>query len=90
VTGFWRKKQSLEASMTPYKNLNGNSSVQEYAACPNSLTVKFKDGGTYLYTDSLPGHDRLQTMKQLAEQGRGLASFIVRRVGKDYERKWRE
>ena len=73
--------------MEIYKNLGGNSGVTGYEIEPESITVKFYDGGIYLYTYQSAGKDNIEYMKTLAIAGRGLNSFISRIVKKMYARK---
>lgn len=75
--------------MTTYKNLSGNSGVQSYELGEDRITVQFKDGSQYLYTYNSAGSSNIEEMKQLAESGRGLNSFIKRYVNNKYERKLR-
>ena len=72
--------------MVPYKNNNGNSGVQAYEIGPDYITVKFTNTiRTYTYSYSKAGKEYVETMKQLAENGAGLNSFINRYVQKLYD-----
>ncbi len=73
--------------MEQYKNLGGDSHVAAYEIGPDFIRVQFLDGSIYLYTNASAGSDNIQQMKQLAQEGQGLNSFINRTVRKDYERK---
>lgn len=73
--------------MERYKNLSGNSGVSAYEIAGKSIRIRFKDGGTYLYTYRRPGAEAVEEMKKLAAKGAGLATFINRHVRKTYERK---
>lgn len=74
--------------MIRYRNLGGNSNVSAYRIDPSQITVSFNGGGTYVYTYSSAGVAKIETMKQLANQGRGLNSFIVTKANKSYARKY--
>jgi hypothetical protein len=75
--------------MKHYKNLGGNSGVEGYEAGMDSITVQFKDGASYLYTYASAGASNIETMKQLADGGVGLNSFITRNVRNAYQAKSR-
>ena len=68
-----------------YANRQGSSGVVAYESGPDFIRVAFVDGGVYRYTWARPGARKVERMKQLAEQGRGLASFINRSVRDDDE-----
>ena len=70
-----------------YGNHSGNSPIRSYAASASSIRIWFEDGGIYEYDDSRPGHEHVQAMMRLAEQGNGLATYINRHVRKNYARK---
>jgi len=75
--------------MEHYKNLGGDSGVAAYEIGPGSITVQFKDGSVYLYTDQSAGAASIAEMQRLAKDGQGLNSFINRVVKKGYARKLR-
>ncbi len=75
--------------MTPYRNLSRKSGVVAYRIARDSITVEFEDGAIYLYTEESAGRSNLETMKDLADAGRGLSTFIVRHVRKAYAAKLR-
>jgi hypothetical protein len=73
--------------MTPYKNLSGNSGVEEYEIGPDFIRVKFrKMSKLYLYNHASAGASNIEEMKSLAEAGQGLATFISQNVRDDYVR----
>ena len=73
--------------MKRYRNLEGHSGVVAYDIGPEAIAVKFSGGDTYDYTYRATGRARVETMKALAEAGRGLSTFISRYVRDDYEQK---
>lgn len=76
--------------MTPYRNLSGNSNVVAYEVAGDSIHVVFKSGTyrNYLYNSVRPGRAMVAKMKLLAEQGRGLNSYISSTVKDNFARKW--
>jgi hypothetical protein len=73
--------------MQRYGNLSGNSGVIAYEIAPRSITLKFGDGDTYLYSYERPGREHVETMKALATSGRGLSTYVVRHVKNNYKAK---
>lgn len=76
--------------MTPYLNLSGQSNVIAYEITQDAIHVVFKSGTqrNYLYNSVRPGQAVVGNMKQLAQQGRGLNSYISRVVKSNFARKW--
>jgi len=70
--------------MQPYRNLSGNSGVQAYESGPGYIRVRFVGGQTYLYTDDSAGARNILRMQELADAGRGLATFISTTVRDGY------
>ena len=52
-----------------------------------SITVRFAEGGTYLYDQARPGKLHLAQMIALARAGAGLATYIRQQVRGNYARK---
>lgn len=75
--------------MQHYKDLGGDSGISAYETGPDSITVQFKDGSTYLYNYASAGSSAIETMKQLAASGDGLNAYINRSVKKGYASKLR-
>ena len=75
--------------MKPYENLGGNSGVVTYENGPDFIKVQFSDGSIYRYTYASAGSDNIECMKQLAESGHGLNSFINTNVRNLYAAKER-
>lgn len=74
--------------MVLYGNLGGDSNVVSYEISNDSILVRFRDGGTYLYTSSSAGTANIAEMHRLARAGRGLNTFINREVRKRYAKKF--
>lgn len=71
--------------MQTYKNLGGNSGVKEYSIGEDYIDVKFN--GTkppYGYSYESAGSEKVEEMKKLAVQGKGLNSFIMWKAKDDY------
>jgi hypothetical protein len=84
-TTFHARAQSTKRlTMTRYKALNGNSGLTAYAVSPDSIIVEFKDRRVYLYNYCIPGAKEVEAMKLLAAKGRGLTTFINKRVRNRY------
>lgn len=73
--------------MEPYKNLSGDSGVTHYAIGLGSISVRFRDGTTYLYDAARPGVEHVERMQALARAGRGLSTYISKHVRDAYARK---
>lgn len=73
--------------MKRYKNLSGDSGVLAYETGEDYIKVKFRDGDVYLYNYIVTGRDKVERMKDLAEEGRGLSTFISRYVRERYTEK---
>jgi hypothetical protein len=65
---------------------NPRSGVRYYACGPAFIHVWFKDGRGYEYNQTRPGRHHVETMKRLAEAGRGLATYINQHIGKNFSR----
>jgi hypothetical protein len=73
--------------MQRYKNLSGESGVVAYEIGAQSITVRFRSGERYLYTDQSAGADNIAEMQRLATVGRGLATWISQVVKARHARK---
>lgn len=73
--------------MEKYKNTSGSSGVDSYRIETESITVRFKDGAMYKWTNQSAGSANIDHMKKLALQGSGLNSFINTSVRKKYASK---
>ena len=75
--------------MKRYRNLGGDSGIVAYEDGEDFIKVKFSDGSIYLYNYTIPGPNDVEHMKQLAERGQGLNSYISRHIRKRYIAKLR-
>lgn len=73
--------------MQRYANRNGESGVVAYELGKHSITVQFKSGDRYLYTENSAGADHIARMHTLATEGRGLSTYISQHVHERYARK---
>lgn len=62
--------------MRRYANLSGTSGVAFFEVVEGGIRIQFKDGDTYLYTTASAGSAAITRMIALAEDGRGLATYI--------------
>ena len=70
--------------MEQYANLGGDSNVVAFEIGQGSITIQFKDGAVYLYTNQSAGVAHVAEMQRLARAGQGLNSYISRFVKKGY------
>jgi hypothetical protein len=73
--------------MKRYAGLAGGTGIIGYEPEPEAITIQFKNRETYVYDYQRPGRAKVERMKQLAAEGRGLTTFINRYVRKSYARK---
>ncbi|MES2628462.1 MAG: hypothetical protein V4616_05785 [Bacteroidota bacterium] len=73
--------------MKKYTNHTGNSGIVAYESGPGFIRVKFRDGDIYRYTNKASGKRNVEMMQQLAEEGRGLATYISKWVKDRYASK---
>jgi len=72
--------------MNRYKNLSGNSGVAYYEIGSEYIKVRFNYSNTiYTYSYLKAGEQHVENMKSLAENGRGLSSYIARNVSTLYD-----
>ena len=73
-------------NMEQYRNLSGKSSIQGYEIRPTFIIVRFKKTSReYVYSYKSAGKENVENMKELAKQGLGLNSYIMRHVRNRYE-----
>ncbi|MFW5389327.1 hypothetical protein [Yersinia sp. 2542 StPb PI] len=74
--------------MPAYANKGGDSGVVLYETTADAITVQFKDGWKYVYDATKPGASTVSKMKELAQAGHGLNSYISMVVKKNFSRKY--
>lgn len=73
--------------MQSYSNVNGNSNVEAYEIGDTYIEVKFRGTARiYRYSYGSAGIVHVETMKELAKQGHGLNSYIMKNVRYGYEK----
>ena len=75
--------------MQPYGDHTRQHGVVAFETGPQWLDVEFTSGWIYRFTYERPGQLRVERMKQLAQSGRGLSTFISKYVKNRYASKWR-
>lgn len=74
--------------MQRYKNLGENSGVRYYEVGDDFIKVQFSDGKTYVYTNQTASAEKIKMMKNLAEIGQGLNSYIMKNARTAYSAKY--
>ena len=64
--------------------------VRAYEIGPDSIDVEFTSGWIYHFSYQKPGQPRVEKMKQLAEAGQGLSTFISKHVKNRFESRRRK
>lgn len=74
--------------MKTYKNLSGDSGVVTYEIGKTSIKIKFAgESGVYIYDYKRPGKREVEKMKELAQKGQGLSTYISQEVGTNFSSK---
>lgn len=73
--------------MRRYKDLGGPSGVTLYESGDDYINLRFKDGKTYRYDSFKPGIVHVEKMKELAQAGAGLATYVNQNVRENYARR---
>lgn len=73
--------------MIAYRDRTGRSGVRAYEPGPGCISVEFKDGSIYCYTNDSTGGANIEQMKVLAAAGQGLNTFINQHVRKSYAKR---
>ena len=63
---------------TRYPNRSGRSGVVAYKPVRSGIQIQFVSGAAVRYRAELSGAENVEAMRQRAEQGRGLATYINR------------
>ncbi|KGO87405.1 hypothetical protein Q765_06995 [Flavobacterium rivuli WB 3.3-2 = DSM 21788] len=75
--------------MKKYLNKEGHSGVTGYEVGTAGISVEFNHDAVYLYTYKSAGKKVVERMKELAEAGRGLSTYISQTVRENFEKKVR-
>jgi len=75
--------------MKKYRSADLDTGVIAYETEADSISVKFRGGSVYVYTNKSAGPAAIAEMKILAEKGVGLTTYINRHVREHYEKKLR-
>ena len=70
--------------MRKYKNISRDSGVTAFEIGNDYIKIKFRGPEIYTYNYIKPGKPRVEVMKTLALEGRGLSTFISQEVRDDY------
>ena len=74
--------------MQNYKNYHGNSGIVSFEIGNDFIKIQFKHSpNVYVYTYNTPGSDHVEKMKILANDGRGLATYVSQNVKKSFDHK---
>jgi hypothetical protein len=73
--------------MENYGNAEHTSGVKAYEVGHHSIILEFTNGDKYLYTYQSAGKEVVDYMVQLAQEGKGLNSYVSRRVRAAYAEK---
>ena len=80
-------KERKVIDMQKYMNLGGNSGVDSFEIGEKYIVVRFtKKVKLYTYSYDSAGKEKVEHMKKLALQGRGLNEYINRFARLDYEK----
>jgi len=71
--------------MEDYLNLGGGSGISRYELNKTSISVEFSSGKIYSYSYNIAGEIHVENMKQLAQNGKGLNSYIMKNVKDKYD-----
>ncbi|MDP8210433.1 MAG: hypothetical protein RAO94_00750 [Candidatus Stygibacter australis] len=75
--------------MQKYRDIDHDSGVSAYEYGQDWIRVQFRDGSVYEYRSEKAGQGNINMMKQLADAGDGLNSFINKEVKFKYSKKIR-
>lgn len=73
--------------MQNYSTDGHDAGVIAYEIGEDSISIKFRDGSVYLYTNKSAGRDAIANMKALAKKGAGLTTYINQHVRNHYQTK---
>jgi hypothetical protein len=73
--------------MTRYKNTSGIAGISAFSAGKDHIAIQFVDSSVYLYNYAVTGKEKVEEMKRLAKEGKGLTTFINQHVRDQYASK---
>ena len=76
--------------MTPYRGHGKKHGVLAYDIQQDAIDVEFTSGWIYHFSYQMPGAPRVERMKELAESGHGLSTFISKHVKNRFESRRRK
>jgi hypothetical protein len=68
--------------MTTYNDATGTSGITAFNSNNDSITIEYKNGSAYQYSEQVAGSANVGYMKTLAASGQGLNSFINKHLTK--------
>ena len=68
--------------MAHYNDATGTSGITAFQSSNDSITIEYKGGSAYLYSDRTVGSANVGYMKSLAASGQGLHSYINKHLTK--------
>jgi len=71
--------------MRQYGDHTRKHGVRSFEIQEDAIDVEFTSGWIYHFTYQKPGQPRVERMKQLAESGHGLSTFINKHVRNRFE-----
>ena len=71
--------------MTPYRGNPKKHGVLAYEIQAEAIDIEFTSGWIYRFSYEKPGALRVERMKELAESGQGLSTFISKHVKNRFE-----
>jgi hypothetical protein len=72
--------------MQIYQNRSGDSGVTHFEIGADYIDLRFRGGRAYRYDHLRPGMLHVNRMKELAESGDGLATYLNQHVRKNFAR----
>ena len=72
--------------MKPYGKPGRDTGILSYESGRNWIKILYKGGDEYLYTYNSTGQDHIEIMKDLAEKGIGLSTYVSQNVKDLYDR----
>jgi len=72
--------------MERYANRRGNSPITHFQIENERITIWFKGGKSYSYSNGKAGKYHIEQMKILAQNGSGLSAYITQYVKFEYDK----